>query len=43
MNRIDNFELTKTIPPAIAENEDIKALGKLISLELQKILSLIHI
>lgn len=37
MNRIDNSDLTKTIPPAIAENEDIKALGKLISLELQKI------
>lgn len=37
MNRINNADLTKTIPPAIADNEDIKALGKLIANELKKI------
>lgn len=37
MSRIDQADLIKTIPPAIAENKDIKALGKLIANELQKI------
>lgn len=37
MNNIKDADLTKTIPPAIAEDEDIKALGKLIAIELQKI------
>lgn len=37
MNNFYEQDLTKTIPPAIEDNEDIKALGKLISLELQKI------
>lgn len=37
MNSIKNAPLTRTIPPAIAENDDIKALGELIQKELQKI------
>lgn len=37
MNSFYEQDFTRTIPPAIAENEDIKALGKLIATELQSI------
>lgn len=37
MNSIKNAPLARTIPPVIAENDDIKALGELIQKELQKI------
>lgn len=34
MNNFQDADYTKTIPPAIAENKDLKALGKLIAKEL---------